>query len=67
VFGGLRQMGVKRSTPYNDAAIAKRHKALAEAGWTTVNMDPSKGDELVITRPEDVPPATKKRTESKPG
>ncbi|MGH2728969.1 MAG: hypothetical protein ACRDJI_00005, partial [Actinomycetota bacterium] len=68
VFGGLKEMGFKRTTPFNDAAIAKRDEALAEAGWTTVRLDPSQGDDaLVITGPDDGPSAAKGQTRSKPG
>lgn len=40
VFQGLTEMGFKRSTPYDGKARAKRHKLLADAGWTIVTMGP---------------------------
>ncbi|MDQ3986769.1 MAG: hypothetical protein M3280_09765 [Actinomycetota bacterium] len=45
VFDGLEEMNVTRSTPYDDAAIAAKHKALAEAGWNVITVDASKPED----------------------
>jgi hypothetical protein len=38
-FHGLEEMGVKRSTPFDEKARAERQKALEEAGWTILSAD----------------------------
>lgn len=53
VFGGLKQMGVPRSTPFDDKARRKRQNALAKAGWTMVNVDVTKGKEPTVIRGEE--------------
>lgn len=45
VFDGLEEMGYKRSSPYDDAAIEEKNRRLAEAGWNVVTVDPSGGDQ----------------------
>ena len=41
VFEGLEEVGVTREDPFDDAARERRLKALAEAGWHVVSVDPS--------------------------
>lgn len=53
VFAGLKEMGVRRSTPFDDKARKKRQRALAEAGWTTVGVDISESKEPYVVRGEE--------------
>jgi hypothetical protein len=51
VFAGLDDIGVSREDPYDDAAREKKRNALADAGWTVINLDISKGGSISVTRP----------------
>lgn len=39
-FHGLAQMGVKRTTPFDEKARRERRQAMAEAGYTTLVLGP---------------------------
>lgn len=40
VFGGLEEMGWKRTSPYNEKNARKRRERLAAAGWKIVSFGP---------------------------
>jgi hypothetical protein len=48
VFEGLETIRVSRSTPYDDEAVRRKHEALAEVGWTTINVSP---EGVTLTKP----------------
>jgi hypothetical protein len=37
-FEGLALMGIDRSTPYDDAAVRRRHKAIEESGMSLISL-----------------------------